>query len=76
MVMPPMQHAVGPECRTLCPARMLLWEIWNPWSKPGMMQPLSGLESERFRATTATSQSIGFRCPIPIIRLFHKTFIA
>ena len=28
-----------------------------------MMQPLSGLESERFRATTATSQSIGIELP-------------
>src|SRR4029077_5842688 len=45
-----MQSAL--ECRTLCRAPMLLWEIWNLSCKQGMTQPLSGLESERFRATT------------------------
>ena len=63
MVMPPMQHAVSPGVPNLCRARMLLWEILESvdasWET---MQPLSGLESERFRATTATSQSIGFSC--------------
>ena len=77
MVMPPMQHAVSPGVPDLVPGpRCYCWRFGIRRCKLGMMQPLSGLESGRFRATTATSQSIGTHCPIPIIRLFHKTFIA
>ena len=39
MVMPPMQHAVSPGAPACARTGCYCWEIWNPWSKLGMMQP-------------------------------------
>ena len=79
MVMPPMQHAVSPwsakSCARpgcycwRCGRRGTIWEYLLSGRR--LVWP-----SEQSLATTATSQSIGLRCPIPIILSFRRTSIA